>query len=323
MYKIDQISTAITSDNDMISSAILTKNAGQLTKKCTDNNNSNCVHDICERECGDRTDSTASQDCYTCRLAERIWGNCEAPSTTPLSSVTSHNKIKIPYGADGKSDDTGTLLAWFAKNTGTQDKNDNCRDTSCGPGFATNGAGVCVPADTITASGEECPASEQFNITDTLTNCCTVTNDNSELIQDTFGNCCQTGNADIITQTDHYFGTLNISEDICTNGTSITPTFIASYEQNNTTHDIICLGNVNWGDTTANDADDTAAGYPNGKTVECYGTLISITGNGAYHGGATSSYITSSHDTCSYNGNTWQLQNGTECLAPDNSSITF
>ena len=129
--------------------------------------------------------------------------------------------------------------------------------------------------------------------------------------------------ADIITQTDHYFGTLNISEDICTNNESTTPIFIASYEQNNTTHDIICLGNVNWGDTTANDADDTAAGYPNGKTVECYGTLISITGNGAYHGGATSSYITSSHDTCSYNGNTWQLQNGTECLAPDNSSITF
>lgn len=324
MYKIDQISTAITSDY-MISSAILTKDAGQLTKKCTDNNNSNCVHDICERECGDRTDSTASQDCYTCRLAERIWGNCEAPSTTPLSSVTSHNKIKIPYGADGKSDDTGTLLAWFAKNTGTQDKNDNCRDTSCGPGFATNSAGVCVPADTITASGEECPVTEQFNVTDALNNCCTATKDNKP-IQDTFGNCCQTGQTKFaFFGKAHYFGPTRYitGKEICTNDTSITPTFIASYEQNGTTHNILCLGNVNWGDTTANDADDTD-GYPNGKTVECDGTLISITGNGAYYGGAISSYITNSYDTCSYNGNTWQqLTDGTECDAPDNSSITF
>ena len=75
-----------------------------ITNTCISKDKTNCVYDICATECEDAlTDenSVVHDECYTCRLAERIWGNCEAPANTELTnngslsdSLLYHNKIK-------------------------------------------------------------------------------------------------------------------------------------------------------------------------------------------------------------------------------------
>lgn len=212
--------------------------------------------------------SVVSTECYTCRIAERIWGNCEVPSGTRLETLNAHNRIKRPLNTNGQIDDEGTLLSWFAKNTGTMDQADSCRATSCGPGFALNNQGACVPADLITSSGEECPIAQHFKITDTLTNCCPVDTKNKP-ITDGFDNCCLTGTTGTPAKSSFSFGTSSITSKICTNDQ--TPNIIASYTDNGTAYDIVCMGDVNW-----TNAPEKIENYPNGTTIKCNGTLVRI-----------------------------------------------
>ena len=153
-----------------------------------------CIHDVCMDECGPYNDGKYSKQnsaaCRKCRLAERIWGNCESAPNTVLNDINAHNKIHKPI-TNASGDDT--LLAWFAKNTNTQDAIDSCRDTSCGPGYiatydADTGATYCISESELSDDGATCPLDNywRFYVTDDMNNCCKAG-------RDSFGNCC-TGN---------------------------------------------------------------------------------------------------------------------------------
>ncbi len=138
---------------------------------------SNCIYDLCIDECA----SGDLNQCRVCRLAESIWGNCEAAPTTQLPK-DSHNKIL-----------TGdTLLYWFAQNTNTDSADDSCRDTTCAPGFRakldeTTNTVMCVDTSNDDSLGNSCP-NNKVSITDSgITNCC----DSGK--KDNAGNCCVNG----------------------------------------------------------------------------------------------------------------------------------
>ena len=147
---------------------------------------STCVFDMCSDDCtGDDL-----FNCRTCRLAERIWGNCEVPPRADLTATASHNKIKTPSSNNTMS----TLLYWFAINTGTESELDNCRDTTCGIGFSYDTkTGSCVSTTEMCFENSEhsnstyCKAPDQIT-TGASCQCCKSEN------QDSAGNCCEGGN---------------------------------------------------------------------------------------------------------------------------------
>lgn len=126
-------------------------------------------------------------------LSEYIWGNCEHAPSTEFDTGITHNKIKIV------SDQTQeTLLSWFARNTNTQNKDDSCRDTTCGAGEEYySGQDKCVSTDLFEAGtsrrmycGATAGTTQNFYVFDgikTLSNCC----DTQTLIQDRY--CCDSG----------------------------------------------------------------------------------------------------------------------------------
>ena len=321
LYGISQYETeASTIDNGqkIISSAITVINSSsEIITACSNYSSSNCVHDICATECeGDTDNKTVSNACYTCRLAERIWGNCEVPSTTVLDKPTAHNKIKRPLSASGSYDDEGTLLSWFAKNTGTLDKKHSCRASDCADGLKMNAAGQCVEESRITESGEDCPINEQWTViaTPKLRNCCPV--ENNKFITDNYGNCCHSGKTATLGRSQYYFGQTK-DTTICANKENATPYLIASTDED----DIICIGDVTWENT-----DTATETYPNGTTIQCNGTLIRIT-NGYYfapNNTSLSTYINQKGQTCyapTTSGQNWETKYNEHCEAPDNQEI--
>lgn len=245
---------------------------------CISNDYTNCVYDICTTECANATEqSPVPTECYICRLAERIWGNCEAPSNTELTntqpnidgnetSATYHNRIKT--NAD-------TLLAWFAENTGTDGLADSCRDTSCRPGYKLASNGSCVPPDLIADNGEACTTADdyRYNIYDDYSACCKSGK------KDYYGKCCEEEvanlNNTLTTQNnDIYFGEKVVST-ICVTPTANLANLVVRYTADNKTYDLICLGDITW-------TGDAEINYPNGKTVHCNGELVRIDTDGHY-----------------------------------------
>ncbi len=106
----------------------------------SDTNSTKCLYDICYEKC--KSNATAFE-CRTCRLAEKIWGNCEADPKANIASKLAHNKIltPVPNASVSITEQPSTLLSWFATNTGTADKTDNCRDTTCAAGYVTSQSG--------------------------------------------------------------------------------------------------------------------------------------------------------------------------------------
>ena len=219
-------------------------------------NDNATIYDICKAD--GNCDNADSTECKVCRIAERLWGNCEFSPVTLLEEDDSHNKIIM----DG---DTETLLKWFAKNTGTSQKADSCRDTSCAIGFvphlANNGTISCMPRESITSDGQVCGSESGTKFTvgtksdESFTNCCPTSR------FDTFGNCCA--------------GTLiRINgRDLClpaasANGVS-TETFTfgpgATYYTPNTSYKLICTS----GATTAGGTPEPGSVFPNGNQVTC------------------------------------------------------
>ncbi len=157
----------------------------------------NCILDICEEECGYSPDTGSganytksnSYECKICRLAEKIWGNCESSPSQALTKAESHNRIRMP-----KDPKTETLLSWFAKNTGTDNVADSCRDTSCGPGFVAwwdseKFSSVCIPKENISGDGQICPDTTFWQVTiNEHSNCCK--DGETAGTRDVFGNCC-------------------------------------------------------------------------------------------------------------------------------------
>lgn len=165
------------------------------------------IHDICANNY-----CTTDAECATCRIAERIWGNCEAEPTETIGGTgNGHNRIWMPHT---KND---TLLSWFAINTGTAASNGttsddrSCVNTRCTsdeyyPGYLGPDPDnqICVPdgdqSDDITDDGLYCPIDRgnKMQVTSNITNCCYNTPNGWGHVP--IGNtnptnaCCETGN---------------------------------------------------------------------------------------------------------------------------------
>lgn len=272
-----------------------------------------CVHDICKDECTnapeDKNEHVSTQ-CYTCRLAERIWGNCEAPPKSELTNSNPQDGENAKYHNQILTS-ADTLLSWFATNTGTADATDSCRDTSCRPGYVFSKQGNCVSPDDVDSAGWGCGNNgQQITIYDGFTNCC------ESGTTDAYGMCCPTTNAPQARAHSQstYFGSNNIHDKkICANQAT-TANLVVRYTVNDTSYNLICLGTITW----TGDTDDA---YPNGKKVQCSGTLVLIDNNGHYaspvSGTTISSYYNTSNSTCAYttttNENNQTVEQWSEC----------
>lgn len=233
----------------------------------------NCVYDICAT-CG----KSGQPDCATCRLAEKIWGNCEYAPTTTLTKDTDQNMIKLTTGQ--KFD---TLLSWFAVNTNTSGNLASCKDTSCGIGSVLDDeTGSCVASSNMSSDKKMCVPTSQFNIVPKTptpwTNCCTGN------IKDAFGNCCLTGASQDITDMNlnetNYYGDNQGNTKICTPETNTPTKFVAAFDAVGGTdykHGykyLVCVGSA----TTTYDKLD-ATGFPGGQQVKCSGGKFVIINN--------------------------------------------
>ena len=201
------------------------------------------MYDICYSDCNTQP---TSFECRSCRIAEQIWGNCEVAPTTSLSTKEKddkgnlkmyHNRIKAPVGKDAT-----TLLYWFAVNTGTNLRDDACRDTTCGPGFIpyeVNGIITCQPSNSVDDSGAFCPKNADGKMPTYSVNgvklCC-------PLGTDSYSNCCNGTPGDI----DATNATTNLCYMSNTNNTytlafDITTANTQNYYFNGT-HYLICFG---------------------------------------------------------------------------------
>ena len=265
---------------------------------CVQDGFTECVYDVCFDKCQSIRDETTgallySDECKTCRLAERVWGNCEADPTTDLPEDTSHNKIRTPLS--GTND---TLLSWFATNTNTDDALDSCRDTSCAPGYRSyydeaTGTTMCISEINISDDGEVCPLQTFWRvpITNSLSNCCKSADNKTAGFRDAFGNCCRfdtlqtvpnlnwkttepyCGSSDNSSQIDSVLGddTFNIE------GVQTIPiglclpkktTFVAAISS---TKFLLCVGSVSYENETTT--------FPSGQTVVCDGYFVVVNKN--------------------------------------------
>jgi len=254
--------------------------------KNTNINTISCIYDICATECADGIEN--NQECQICRIAEQIWGNCEARPQAPLDEKQSHNKILQP------KDDKTTLLWWFAKNTGTSDEPDSCRDTTCPAGYESvysqNGDNIVWTCETggFDLAHQKCDVSS-YNILEdgSAPNCCPVdwTNPNT---RDSFDNCLETASISQPNTSNLNFKDIDIDSSTklylpATNTVVATwnlaaPKTVNEYKYPAGQYALICAG----GTTSGDDIDD-ANGYPSGKTIKCSGKYIIVNlNNGLY-----------------------------------------
>ncbi len=254
-----------------------------------------CIHDICSDICNgvnitesqEETTNEQTLECRVCRIAESIWGNCEAAPASPIEAQGSHNQILMTKSQDNKSlistdNQTRTLLSWFAINTGTQNDAGSCRDTSCPAGYKLDEENLtCIDINNFTPycnspSGKRCPTDEQSKIIikDSLKNCC-------ETKQKLNGGatCCTTK---ILikgyTPNNTFYQPLgttqsSISGNICDAPNAAPATKYQTILQDGD-KTLVCLGEIT--------AADENATYPGGQTLKCSGRWIYVTQNGEY-----------------------------------------
>ncbi|MDE6250364.1 MAG: hypothetical protein K2M34_01885 [Alphaproteobacteria bacterium] len=233
----------------------------------------NCIHDICD-ECNFDTDTELTDaekfNCNACRIAEQIWGNCEAAPTTPLNNDGMHNRILQP------KDDKTTLLWWFAQNTGTSTADDSCRDTTCPAGYNighnTDQADIwfCTLSDTD-PTGTICKYS--YEVTTSIKNCCDFED------RDDFDHC-PTGSTTLMINFNntHFNGIKGTTIENKKLYLPTSNTVVATWHLDNATdgypagdYALICAGNASTGS-----GNDEADGYPAGKTITCAGTFVAV-----------------------------------------------
>lgn len=236
-----------------------------------------CVYDICAN-----CDTPGYASCATCRLAEKIWGNCEFVQTKDL--VTGQNMIKMP-----EDDANKTLLSWFATNTGTAKRIDSCKDTSCPAGWrsVTNqatGNTTCELASNTTSDGLVCTPDQQFEVVKDPNNKwtnCAITNPRSA-DEDYSGNICArvvsvtgfVGRSTALANT-NYFNPLYNTTKVCAPATGGVE-FAAAFQADGTLYAtgeksrriLLCMGSTT--------GDDITATYPKGQTKKCSGHYVII-----------------------------------------------
>ena len=273
------------------------------------------VHDICNN-CYEN-----NAECATCRLTEQIWGNCEHAPSTELNDKTPTNKIYVNYTTNP---DNETLLSWFSRNTGTENKDDSCRDTACPMGQQMTPEGICATSDQFTDDGAYCPASDkQIHMsapvtndtleTKSITNCCTNGFDGA-------GFCCADGESTQYRTEEYQYSTgdANTNWMLCLpNSKQLKPFAAYTYKKDDGTTVsgyIICNGTIEEPSKIDTDDDNYPNGkddkYPNGKTVICDGQWIHIVPkDGGYKTPTTHAfYKNTDNNTCIRNG--YKDQNG-------------
>ena len=302
IYGIEEYKYPETKTSEQITTlsdeSLVTTGPNDIANICVtaeEEDSANCIYDICFDVCGNPNSDDPKKDsseCHICRIAESIWGNCETHPTASLEVTGSHNKIKTP-----KSGQSDTLLSWFAKNTNTQNDSDNCRDTSCGPGFvprwdaATNST-ICISAENLSSDGLTCPITNGFTQTvifsggdDTpaFTNCCSYKEKEGhpmdELNKET-SNCCLDSTTPIkgvdTTTTGNYFGfegELDYALLFCMPDKSDKNHMVAKYDDIY----IVCVGG------TPGTKDDKTDTYPSGKTKTCSGGRYVLVNGTSYN----------------------------------------
>ena len=209
------------------------------------------LFDICQTECGG---NAMDEFCAECRIAERIWGNCQY---NPASMPT-ENRIIAP------KDGYETLMSWFATNTGTQDSAKSCVPSRCTGHIAynSNDEPVCITGDDgriTNGDNRYCPTPNTImTIYENTTNCCFSNNSNASNFLGSSGStsaCCATGNTN---------NGICLPSDVSVSNNII--------QQGNTPR-LVCIGDDNL--TGASNTND----YPNGNTVNCNGTIVIINNN--------------------------------------------
>ena len=256
------------------------------------------IADICANECTTGTDA----ECATCRIAERIWGNCEQEPYADEGS----NRILIPKATTPTTQDT--LLAWFAVNTGTASISGNsitaaarsCVNTRCSTGIFLptnqNIGGMCMPSNydpnDRTNEGLYCPSATGVILErDGEKNCCyrsdeghanawghtpMYSGDNGTL----GGPCCE-GYVKSVSITQN-----TTPKNICIPDAEARVTPVMT----NGDYILFCVGNSNSNGISGGGS--TEGGYPNGTNIMCDGQFIMVDTQNKYHTTQTSASIT-------------------------------
>lgn len=293
----------------------------------------NCIYDLCTKECGCTVSgekltactTATSMECRVCRLAEKIWGNCEAAPAANIELAGSHNKILIPQSAN-----ITTLLSWFAQNTNTSKANDSCRDTSCPSGYHTNTDGlgniICVSDEDYASAGYYCPKPpyERFYPTESggKGNCCRTGQQNTEGTKGNVSlgnkNCC-IGTWKTQNNTPTYGTKQNGALNICNNTSNNVHNVVGSVKVNGKTMNLVCISaNAPKGGAVEPEYPQ----YPQGREIHCDGQFVFVDSNGTHidpHDVATSymSYIDSANKICTYKKDNNEWTSGSDKCTPE------
>ncbi|MBR2510767.1 MAG: hypothetical protein IKB59_01210, partial [Alphaproteobacteria bacterium] len=258
----------------------------------------NNIYDWCTM--ADQAKLKTDFDWQVCRLTEQIWGNCEQAPGTELGE-DEHNKILVNYIGD----DNETLLSWFARNTGTENSPESCRDTTCGFG-KTNVNGICVGAGDFSSDKTYCP-SNRFSIQgSTYTNCCK----DGAILATGETLCCQNG-AQItkINTSSSYARTDDYKDPTITYLCTVAPYNHAYAVATDGNGLLVCISNQS--------SETKALNYAETQ-ITCDGYFVKLYQNGEHYmptevngNGITNYYNVKCNDdgnnckTCEYNGTIW------------------
>ena len=275
------------------------------------------IYDWCS---ADLDDNASEFDWQVCRITEQIWGNCEQAPTAELSSGY-HNKILVNYNSTDNNNET--LLSWFARNTGTENNSESCRDTTCGFG-TRNVNGICVSESDFTSDNMYCPiTNNHFTVTDNLTNCCSEPG-----VLSNNGLCCQNGASIIkIQNATSYARTADAIDDseimyMCAFGE-----FRSAYAITTDARGLlVCISNK---------ASEKEAIEYTTENITCNGYFVYLHENGVHvmptkTDGIENYYNTEDScsgtlcTTCTYNSGTWSsTDDATECQNPTNWHVKY
>lgn len=207
--------------------------------------------------------------CYTCRIAEQIWGHCK---DKPGSNPDNENAILIPTDPN-----TSTLLSWFANNTHTQDESNSCGISMCPFGttqFTFGQDTMCVASSDVlqcnNATPILCRNNELLRITlnngtnTQVQNCCPSG-------KDKWGNCCATRSSQITTTNNlaTFIGNGSIDENTKICAKTAAPVLLHAANVNNNEEYIFCDGYINTNNAPSNYSGPSS-------TVTCNGSYIKI-----------------------------------------------
>ena len=267
------------------------------------------VYDICSDPTDTNhpcLDSIDSVDCYRCRIAEQIWGNC---SDKP-NNMVEQNHILIPTDPNAT-----TLLSWFAKNTHTQYEANSCATSICPAGtldYTLGTTTMCVdPSQIVQCPSENILCRQTITTPTATTNCCS-----SETF-DTWSNCCANGGATINIY--ELFGgltdsTITTTTAICTNNNNANHmTLLARFNDSGMTKYVFCSGDVISGTTGANPTINCSGNY---VMLECDANACYYRTPGASDEYGINYFINANRDDdaycpdntnnkCTYNGTDW------------------